>query len=356
MKLLVSLILFLSSLQPIVLFQTDPPSDNFEWAVVTAEEVGLNQDYIDNLETDWDSRFRGVTGLVVVYDDSIIYEAYHRRQTQDSLMSVFSITKSIGSILTGIAIEDGLIDSTDEPISTYLADYYADLDDPDTQAITIENVLTMSTGLQSGWNLEGSPINAYRGNLFAYALTSRQTDEPSTHSQYNTIVSNLMSGILSEAVEEDLEDYAERVLFNPLGIETWAWYRDDNDYPTLGAGIELRTRDMARIGRLMLRNGDWQGEQIVPQAWVETSTQAHYQMDTWTSETHGYGYLWWVSNDIEYDNYFALGYAGQFIYVVPELDLVVAISSQCCTDPTVGWNARKIVDDYIIPMIEELDS
>lgn len=353
MKLIVVIFLMLVSLNPISRHQTEtPPPTEFEWRISTPENEGLDQAGFDQLEADWIPQFRSITGVVVVYNDAIIYEDYHLRQTADSLMSVFSVSKSIGSILTGIALDEGFIADVDEPISTFFPNIYSDIDDPNTQLITVENVLTMSTGLRSGWNLEGSPINAYRGNLFAMALNLPQTGEPGTTATYNTIVSNLLSGILAEAVGEDLEDYTERVLFEPLGIDNWAWYRDDTNFPTLGAGIELRTRDMARIGRLMLRGGDWEGEQIVSQEWIERSTQPHYEITTWTNETHGYGYLWWITQDTDYDSFLALGYGGQFIYVVPELDLVVAISSQCCVDPTIGWNTRKLVDDYLIPMIE----
>ncbi|MGB7341764.1 MAG: serine hydrolase [Phototrophicaceae bacterium] len=354
LKIMSKMTYLLLSFVTITTAQPDVNLPQFEWQESTLEEVGLPVDSFANLEIDWATQFGTVTGLVVVYQDAIIYELYDG-QTSDSLMPIFSVTKCIGSILTGIAIDAGDIESVDEPISTFFPSYFVDVTDEDTASITVENILTMSTGLLSGWNLEGSPINAYRGDLFIRALNAVQTDPPNSISRYNTIVSNLMSGILSEAITEDLEDYAAKVLFEPLGITDWRWYRDDNDFPTLGAGLELRTRDMARIGRLMLHDGDWEGQQIVSQEWVQQSTQSHFEIDVWTGETEGYAYLWWVSQDIAYDNFLALGYGGQFIYVVPELDLVVAISSRCCADPTVGWNARKIVDDYIIHILESVN-
>jgi CubicO group peptidase (beta-lactamase class C family) len=249
----------------------------------------------------------------------------------ETLHDVKSVSKSVASLVCGIAIDRGLIDSVDAPIFSFFPEL-ADLRTPEKDKIKLIHVLTMSMGLR--W-VEATPQTGDYDNDEArmhmardqnrYVLGLPVTAPAGEEFFYNTGALQLLSAILRKVTGHPFDKFARKELFEPLGITNVFWnrIRDDTD---AGGGLRLRPRDMAKIGQLVLTGGRWNGRQLVSEAWIDASVQPRLK----TKDTGAYGYLWWLGNarlkehDLPWIG--ALGRGGQSIRIVPELDLVVVVT------------------------------
>lgn len=291
--------------------------------------------YIDtNILTNLERQIKkdNITSCLIYQQDRVIFEYYKNRKSSDKLFNLHSVTKSVVSILVGIALDQGLIDGVNTPI----ADYFVDLP-VDKQAISIGNLLTMTPGFAWGefgeWG--GTPFPMiYTKDWVNFALQQPMIALPGVEMAYNSGCSHLLSAILQRATGAKTAAYAEKMLFGPLGIREYRWYEDAKGISIGGFNLCLRPADMLKIGLLMLGQGKWAGRQIVAPEWVATSTLAHYH----TYDAIGaYGYHWWILLDENlepYDEniYFAMGYGGQYIIVSPHHQLVVTFTSELFKD------------------------
>ncbi|WP_245321552.1 serine hydrolase [Bradyrhizobium sp. NAS96.2] len=248
----------------------------------------------------------------------------------DTLHNLKSVSKSVASLAVGIAIDRGLIRSVNESIFSFFPEL-SDLRSPDKDRIQLVHALTMSMGL--AW-VEATPATGddndevrmhKASDPCRYVLGLAVTGEPGQQFLYNTGALTLVSAIIRKATGHPLDEFARAELFEPLGISAFEWSRVKGDSDA-GGGLRLRPRDMAKIGQLVLAGGRWNGRQIVPKAWIETSTQSKLK----ASDRQSYGYLWWLGraqfNGRAVQWIGALGRGGQSIRVVPELDLVVVVT------------------------------
>jgi len=270
----------------------------------------------------------GILSLLVQRDGVLVAEEYFHGSSTDSLDQAWSVTKSVMSILTGIALEKGYLASLDQTISGFLAPI-ADSVPEDKGRITIRQLLTMTSGLQ--WHeLDGGDEYSRwvsSGDMVQYVLDLPWAYPPGQTFLYNTGGTHLLSVILTEATGTSTLDFARQHLFSPLGIDSVAWWRDERGYYTGGMGLWIRPRDMVRIGELFLREGVVGNTRVLSREWVAASTAAHVTTGGVVPFGPEYGYLWWVGQGQGRDFYFANGYAGQFILVAPDLDLVVVATS-----------------------------
>ena len=250
----------------------------------------------------------------------------------DTLHDIKSVSKSVASLALGVAIDRGLIRSVNEPIFSFFPEL-SDLRSPEKDRIQLVHALTMSMGLQ--W-VEATPATGYYDNDEArmhmardqcrYVLGLPVTAPAGQEFFYNTGALALVSAIIRKATGRPLDEFARETLFEPLGISGVAWDRVKGDTDA-GGGLRLRPRDMAKIGQLVLAGGRWNGRQIVASGWIETSTALKIK----ATDNQSYGYLWWLgrsrSNGREVQWIGALGRGGQSIRIVPELDLVVAVTA-----------------------------
>ena len=250
----------------------------------------------------------------------------------DTLHDMKSVSKSVSSLALGIAIDRGLIGSVNEPIFTFFPEL-SDLRSPEKDRIQLVHALTMSMGLK--W-VEATPATGDYNNDEArmhmawdpcrYVLGLPVVIPAGQEFFYNTGALALVSAVIRKATGRRLDEFARETLFEPLGITGVEWdrYRGDTD---AGGGLRLRPRDMAKIGQLILTGGRWNGRQIVSKAWIETSTAAKIK----ATDGMLYGYLWWIGRSLldgrEVHWVGALGRGGQSIRIVPELDLVVAVTA-----------------------------
>jgi CubicO group peptidase (beta-lactamase class C family) len=305
-----------------------------EWQTAAPESVGLHRGRLAQLTQKFeDGTFSMVRSLLIVKNKKLVYEKYFHGFHADRTHPVFSITKSISSALTGIAIDEKFIKDEHVKIKTFFSGI-EDIDwDEKKSKITIQDVLTMTAGLE--WN-ESLPYsdwgNTHRrmvrsSDWIKFVLNLPMEYEPGEVFDYNTGTSNLLAVILEKATGMKFDKFAKTYLLEPLGIKKHRWYRDPSNNPCTGGshgGIFLRPRDMAKIGLLFLEKGNWKGKSVISPAWVDASTgeQGVYK---------NYGYLWWRSaayaNDKTYRFYSARGFGGQRITVIPGLDMVVVATS-----------------------------
>lgn len=286
--------------------------------------------------------------LLVVRHGRLVHEAYYGDRDRDTRADSRSVTKSIVSTLVGIAIDRGVL-TLDQSIGDLLTSPDFDLR-ADQRAITVQHLLTMTGGWE--WSESGS---AGYGEWIAsedhvrYLLDRPLSDVPGSRFNYNSAAVFLLGIVLAEAVDQPLEAWADEVLFAPLGIEA-VWESLPERHTNAGSGIDLTPRDLARIGQLMLQQGRSGDQALVSSEWVTAATVRHH---SWTRSAGpigraSYGLLWWI--DTDRNAFFAWGYGGQFIFVVPSLALVVVANTEWggLSQDTGGSNLSHQVLDVIV--------
>ncbi len=265
--------------------------------------------------------------FLVIQDGEILYENYWDNYTDSSLSNSFSASKSIVSLLIGIAIEEGKIGSVNDPVAKYVPEY----DTETNRKLRIKDVLTMSSGLnwhEAYANPWSKTTKAYYGRkLEKMILKLKVKSEPGKYFHYFSGDTELLAIILRNATGMSLADYASEKLWKKIGAKHDALWSLDHE-----GGIEKayccfnsNARDFARIGQLVLNDGLWKGTQVVPKDWLEESLSPVDHLLTKDEEkpVDFYGYQWWLVKHQGHMTYYARGLAGQYIFIVPDLDLVI---------------------------------
>lgn len=316
-----------------------------EWKLDAPENHGMDPAVFTQLH----EALAGSTvyAMVTAKDGVLIDEYYRDGFDESSVFALHSCSKSFTSALTGIAIERGLIGGIDDPLSKYLPQVL-ELEDARKQRITLRHLLTHTSGLEwyewgggySNWEeFQSAP------NWVEYILGRALAADPGTVFNYSTGNTHLMSAVLEAATGMSELDFARETLFDPLGMESVQWGADPQGITDGGNGISMSARDAARFGQLYLDGGVWNGEQLIPPGWLEESTAA--QNNGAGDGTGSYGYFWWMRpfGTQNYDTFYAFGAWGQYIFVVPELNLVTVIASQ---GPQNSYAPRPYFTDYVL--------
>lgn len=269
-----------------------------------------------------------INTCLIYHRDFTVFQYYKNSKMQEKLHKVNSVTKSILSILVGIAIDRNELEGVDLPISRF----FPDISDSKAE-LTIEHLLTMSPGLDwrefGEWGGRPFPmINSQ--NWVQFVLESESIEPPGQRMIYNSGCSHLLSAIMQKATGKNLIDYARQHLFQPLEIEDFQWHTDSKGIAIGGFGLSLKADDMLKIGTMMLQNGRYKGKVVVSDTWVKESTVPRFLT---YNQIGAYGYHWWIMTDdsnqpIHPHTFFAMGFGGQFIIVVPEYELVVTFTSE----------------------------
>lgn len=288
--------------------------------------------------------------LIIEWNDSIIAEKYYGSAGPNRRTNIKSASKSIIATLVGAAIAEGKISGLDATISELLPAETRGLDSI-KQSITVGDLLSMRSGLQpTSFGNYGSWVTS--SNWIRNALSRPMVDEPGGRMLYSTGSSHLLSAALTRATGMSTLAYARAKLAAPLGIELRAWQRDPQGFYFGGNDMYLTPRDMLKIGSLVLDRGRWNGKQIVPSSWIDS---AFVPRTVSPFNGNSYGYGWWMRRAGEYSVHYAWGYGGQFIFVVPSLDLVVVMTSDAESTRDGGHNRElhRIMEDEIVPAIPE---
>ncbi len=320
-----------------------------------AEEHGID---VERLAEAYVSAERSdrVNSLLVERDGVLVAEAYFRGFGQHSLNTVWSVTKSFNSALIGIAIDEGYIESVDQAIGDYLGAVVPNLE-PEKGSITIRQLLTMSCGLpwvEEALDSEYPDWIASDDHLM-YVLSKPLAYTPGERFDYSDGAAHLASAVLSEAVGMTAHEFARAHLFDPLDFGPTEWWVDNRGYNFGGVGLGISSRDMVKFGRLYLEGGSSDGQRIVSSDWVDESTRAQIRTDSDDPDSQEYGYFWWIDGCGVHSCYRASGYSGQLIFAVPDLDLVVAITSDWSGDrnrAVANWyNAYVLVVYEVLPAV-----
>ena len=299
------------------------------------------------------ARVSRVRSLLVARHGRLVLERYFGGADSTTLFDVRSVTKSVVSALTGIALSRGLLPSLNATVGAYVGPP-ATLDHGDS-AVTIANLLTMTSGYQ--WNETGG--NDYNlwvtsPNRVQFLLDRPQIDGgPPGPFIYNSAAVHLLGVVVQKAAGVPLPAFADNVLFAPAGITSARWEPSDSGTVNGGAGIDLTGRDLLRFGQLVLQNGRSGDRQIIPAEWVRAMTAAHFPWRTKVGSQQGvtYGYLWWVADGPPAHGFFAWGYGGQFVYVAPELDLVAVVTTSW---PGLGAAAGAMEDSAFAVIVDRV--
>jgi CubicO group peptidase (beta-lactamase class C family) len=372
-----------------------PTQTDDGWETADLADVGIDPELLWDLMDRINRReFQNVHSILIVKDGKLVFEEYfpgyafsytgpwssllrfrgkHMDYDADTAHSLASVTKSFTSALAGIALERGYIQSLDDPVFDYLPQY-AHLRSEGKNVITVEHLLTMTSGLE--WN----ELELWLGNmdhdLIQLFLVSDQLEfilakplvaEPGARWYYSGGGVIILGEVIREASGLRLDEFAEKYLFAPLGIAEAEWETMNSDVIHASGNLKLRPRDAAKFGYLYLNDGRWQGEQIIPSDWVAPSMRMSVSVP-WDSlaavmhrryadvpESHGdgYGYLWWLKtyevDGTAVDAVQATGWGGQRICLFPDLDMVIVLTGgNYATHEPV----QEILEDYILPAVQ----
>ena len=270
------------------------------------------------------SQLPRLRSLLVSHQGALVLERYYHGARATQLANIKSASKSVIAALVGIAISKGLIKSVDQPIAHYLPELAKD-PERKKRDITIEDLLTMRSGLES---TSGRQYGAWvrSKNWVRYVLAQPLVDEPGTRVEYSTGTSHLLSAILTKATKMSTWQFAQQELAKPLGFSLAQWPQDPQGIYFGGNEMLMTPRQMIRFGELYENNGRIGDRQLIPKSWVDKASVG-VGRSRWGSDRE-YGSGFWVREFAGYKSYYAWGYGGQFIFIIPDLDLVIVTTSR----------------------------
>jgi CubicO group peptidase (beta-lactamase class C family) len=349
-----------------------PPQVNDGWDTASLEAENVNPVFIWNLMDRIQSKsYRNIHSVLLVKNGKLVLDEYFPGRDSNGRFWAFnrgtrhemhSVTKSVNSILVGIAIDRHLIGGVNEKVSSLFPEYTDVFADHIRDAIRLKDLLTMSAGLS--WDEWSYPYGDPRNDLeimdqskdrIRYVLTRPVVAPPGAKFAYSGGMSYLLAEIVRRHSGMRTDKFAAKYLFGPLGITNYFWWKYPDGAVDAGGGLVLRPRDMAKIGSLLLNGGRWQGKQIVSEQWVTDSIKNYVdarQFHPWI-QGDGYGYQWWTRtfnvNGRKFFSYHAAGRGGQFIFVFPSLQMVAVFTGW--NDNALGTQPFDMVERYILPAV-----
>lgn len=289
---------------------------------------------------------RHLQSIVVLHRGELVAERYYRDRRPTDLSNLHSITKSVVATLTGIALRDGRLD-----LSTRIVDVLdLDVNDVRKREITVEHLLTMTSGLDAETPHDIDEI-ADRGESWLQGpLAAPLRSAPGATFAYNNGAVHMLAAVVARAAGVPLAKFAEDRLFTRLGIDEFRWPADPEGNP-LGYGhLELRPRDLLRLGQLYLGRGELADVVLLDPSFVDAATTP--SSNGGFPEGRPYGYLWWIARGDGYEGFFGGGYAGQYLTVVPDVDLVVVTTADAAVFIDTSRNTRRLVSEVILPALQ----
>lgn len=316
-----------------------PQPTPWNWPEGAPEEQGIDPGMLEKLHADLDAS--DVRSALVVRNGVLVDEYYKEGFDETSVFSLQSCSKSVTSALVGLAIEQGYIQGVDVPISDYFP-HLLDSSSPYAGEITLWHLLTHTTGFY-GTDNELWEVWRSSDNWVDYVLEQSIVTRPGAAFNYSTGNSHLLGVIVELATGKSLLEYGKEVLFDPLDMDSVTCGTDPQGNCDGGNGFSMSLRDMAKFGQLFLQGGVWEGKQVIPKGWVEDSTALQFKRNTGSAD---YGYQWWVRTfgAGQYPAFFAQGHFGQYIFVVPALELVVAVTSHHTGSSSMYW---RLMNDIV---------
>lgn len=293
-----------------------------------------------------------VQGIIVIQDDKIKMEKYAEGVNEETLWTSFSVAKSISSMLLGVALKDGAIESLEDPLKKYIPEF----EGHNYGEVTVRQLLTMTSGI--GWNEDYVDANSdvaqmyqrpcvdSEDHILTYMKPLKFAHQPGTHWNYSTGETDLVGILIQKATGKSLAEYLSEKIWKPFGMEHCAyWLADECSNLNIGgSGLSASLRDFARLGTVMLKEGKVGEADIFSQEWLESATSQLYDVN---EEGDGYGYLWWRFKN---GSYAAVGIFGQMIYVNPDKNLVIAQTAAWpkAGSPELSAGRQTFIDAVLI--------
>ncbi len=334
------------------------PNPTDQWTLVSPASVGMDAATLAQAPAAV-SADTGVSAILVMRHGQPVMEQYWNGYDKDTLHDIRSATKSITSLLVGMAIDQHYLGGTGDTVAQWLAADYPGAPVL-TRGLTLENLLTMRSGLAcNDWDgsSPGNEEHMYGAQDWVqFWLNLPAATAPGSTESYCTGNAVALGHILANATHQPVQTFAQANLFGPLDITSARWNTYDNASQTdTGGHVHMRPRDMAKIGQLALQRGQWNGTQLVSGAWIDVSTSQHGEFDA--APEDGYGYLWWHATEVwkatTVDMFYANGAGGQFIFVVPQLDLVAVMTGENYNEAAKIDNAYRLMGAYIIAAVDD---
>ena len=322
----------------------------------TPESVGLDSTAIANTITQLDEQFTRVDAVMILRDGKAVAEAWREPNGPTIPHALYSLSKSFCSTAVGFAVAEGKL-SLDQKIVEFFPDELPENPDPRLKDVTVQHLLTMSGGNASdpgppelvGTDYGLPPRLSDAKPTWVQQFLARKIEfEPGTHFVYNTTGTYMCSAIVQKVVGEKIVDYLTPRLFEPLHIDKPYWEESPQGVNKGGTGLFLKTEDIAKFGRLYLQKGKWNGEQILPEAWVDDATAWHVSNgdDPNSDWAQGYGYQFWRCR---YNAFRGDGMYSQFCLVMPEQNIVCAVNS----DSNNYQGVLNVLFDNLIPAAKD---
>lgn len=344
------------------------------WPTIDPQEAGFAPGFAEHVEAARQAgKLPGLHGLVVARHGRLVLEWYGAGEDyawnrslgpvvfgRDTLHDLRSVTKSVTGVLYGIALASGEAPSPSEPLLTHFPEYPDLLADPDRARLTVEHALTMTLGLD--WN-ESAPYTSaenseiameFANDRYRYILARPIAEAPGTRWRYCGGASALLGALIARGTGTPIDAFARDHLFKPLGIESFEWMRGADGVAAPASGLRLAPHDLARIGQLLLDRGTWENRQIVPASWLDEMLRPRIRIDS----TREYGYQWYLGSSPSAADegqprrwYGANGNGGQRLFVLPELDLVVAMTAGNYDNGNGSAVPKTLFEELILPAV-----
>jgi len=305
-----------------------------------------------------DTVFKDITSIVVIKNGKVLVEEYFNGSSRDSLHDTRSVGKTFSSAITGIAINEGYLQSVNRKLSEFYDIKLYDNYSTSKGEVTLKELLTMSSGFLGSDNDETSPGN--EENMYPQPdwvkwtlnLPMDSTKKGGEKWDYFTAGIVILGDILNQKVKGGLEKYAHEKLFAPLGIEKYTWQYTPQGMPNTAGGLRLSALSLAKFGQLYKNGGQWGKTQVIPREWVKESFTKHFMLPF---DDMAYGYLWWNKSykyqNKTYETFACSGNGGNKIFVFTELPLVVVITATAYNKRYAHPQANKIIEEYILPCV-----
>jgi CubicO group peptidase (beta-lactamase class C family) len=293
-----------------------------DWPISTPSREGLDEAGLARLDARIRSALPHVRSLMIARHGSLVFEHYYGDASPEKLHNIQSMTKSVSSALVGIALKKGLIKSLDNKVLDYYPEYRSVISDQRVREITIWHLLTMASGIDE---MQLS-FDKVLSNPIAEILRQRLLYLPGGGFQYSSPAAHLLGGVLRKATGRSVLDFARTELFQPLGLGRVEWYADSTGLQSGGLSGLWRSRDLLKFGELYLRQGTWRGAELISPAYIAESVTVQNR-GKFYGEKAIYGFMWWITSIGRHEAFYARGYGGQYLVVIPRADLVVLCTS-----------------------------
>ena len=330
------------------IFKFSKPNKDYK----LGKSIGLTNKSLNPTNVALDSfvKLHNTVSFLIIRNDTILYEKYNGKYKDTSLVSSFSMVKPMVSTLIGIAISEGKIKSIDDPITDYLSEFNGK---PGFDKITVKNLLQHNSGIKftdQEFNIVSDNAEFYWGHDLRKEMSDLTIQSPpNTVFHYSSANTQLLALILERVTNKPISNYLETKLWKPLGMEAPAYWSLDkegeNSMEKAFCCLQARAIDFAKFGRLYLKNGNWEGHQIVPKDWVKTATHS----DPANNNRHFYNYNWGIA-PLKYKSFYAVGLYGQYLYIYPEKNIQIVRFG----DSSLSYNPNYW-QDIFLQIIDQLN-